>query len=915
MKKLFVVLIVVAAAAAPEAQSQTADVQGPTFRTGVDVISVDVGVVDSKGKPVDDLRAPDFAVKIDGEVRKVVSAELVRIDVEAAKKQVADKSETFFTTNLTPPNGRQIVLAVDQVNIKPGTVRTLMTTAARFVDRLSPLDQVAFVAYPEPGPRVNFTSDRLRVKLAMERLIGHEPNTAQTRLNIGVSEAVAIYEKRDQITMAEVERRECQNLRNAQAFEQCQRDIVQDSSVIAQRVRESGEQSMNGLRQLLRELALVEGNKALILISEGVVDQSSNDLDGLARLAAAARVSLNILVVDQSRGDAAVGERPPSEFDDRRMEVQGLQSIAFASRGAVFHVAGTGEGIFDRLLSEISAYYLLGVEQRPSDAQGDRHRVDVEVRRRGVTIRSRQAFVLSAAARPKLSAEDNLRAALTSPFPVAELPVRATTFVQQEAAGGKIRLLIAADIGQPGAQPAPMNVAYVVINDENRVAASFSAKPTLTRAGNLETEPLQFLGSALVDPGIYSLRFAAVDGEGRRGSVIRDVNAWKMDGEELALGDLVIGNAPSPGQGLAAAVEPHVTTETLAAYFELYSTSAATFDSATVAFEVADDPDGPALTTLDARVLPGRQPTWRVAQGLLGARALPPGRYVARAKISRDGKAVGVLTRPFVLDRSAAPGAIVASVVSPAAFMGSLPRFDRDAIVGREFVGTMLDAVAQRSPALKDALVEARAGRYGAAALDALTAGDQPAAAFLRGIDLFIKGQLNEAATQLQLAAGPRREFFPAAFYLGACFAAAGRDRDAAGVWQMAMGSEPRPTQVYTMAADARLRDGQPASAVDILRPAYERTPADDEIARRLAMAYVMTGRYAEAIPVLDAYLVRHGSDQDLLLTTIAAYYEVARAGQTLSNVDNARLRKYSSAYKGPQAALVEKYLAVMNGR
>ena len=56
-------------------------------------------------------------------------------------------------------------------------------------------------------------------------------------------------------------------------------------------------------------------------------------------------------------------------------------------------------------------------------------------------------------------------------------------------------------------------------------------------------------------------------------------------------------------------------------------------------------------------------------------------------------------------------------------------------------------------------------------------------------------------------------------------------DRDAAGVWQMALGTEPRPPAVYMMVADARLRDGQPGSAIDILRPAYDRNANDDEIA------------------------------------------------------------------------------------
>jgi Flp pilus assembly protein TadD len=227
----------------------------------------------------------------------------------------------------------------------------------------------------------------------------------------------------------------------------------------------------------------------------------------------------------------------------------------------------------------------------------------------------------------------------------------------------------------------------------------------------------------------------------------------------------------------------------------------------------------------------------------------------------------------------------------------------------------MFDMVEKRSPALKDAMVEARAGRYGTAALEALSAGDQAVAAFMRGVELLAKGQLDQAATQLQLAAGPRREFFPAAFYLGACFAAAGRDRDAAGVWQIALGTEPRPAPIYAMVADARLRDGQPTSAIDILKPAYERDASQDEIARRLAMAYAMTGRHRDALPVLDNYLQRQPTDQDMLLAAIVSQYELSRGGLALSSVDRAKVRKYAAAYRGPQRALVTKYLETMEAR
>jgi tetratricopeptide (TPR) repeat protein len=510
-----------------------------------------------------------------------------------------------------------------------------------------------------------------------------------------------------------------------------------------------------------------------------------------------------------------------------------------------------------------------------------------------------------------------LRDALGSPFPISGLPLRVTTYAQQDPGSEKVRLLIAAQVGEAGAKPSTFTLGYLVIDDQNKVAASFGDQITLTPGAGSPNEPLKFVNSALVEPGLYSLRLGVVDSEGRRGSIVRDVSAWKMAGETFALGDLILGGIPAQGQNLTVQVEPYVLTEGVAAYLEMYSTSEQTWNGTTVTFEVADGPDSPPLTSVPVAIVPGRQPTWRVASGVIDAKKIPPGRYVARAKIARDGQAVGVLTRPFVFEHegAVAPAGSVAVAAAAVSFASSLPKFDKATVLAPEVVGTMLDMVERRSPALKGSLTEARAGRYGPAALEAFTAGDQTVAAFLRGIDLFTKGQLDQAATQLQIAAGPRREFFPAAFYLGALFAAAGRDQDAAGVWQLALGTEPRPVAIYTMAADARLRTGQAVSAIDILKPAYERDPAQEEIARRLGMAYSMTGRHADALPVLDNYLVGHPTDQEMLFAAIVAQYEVARGGQPLSNIERAKLRKYAAAYRGSNQALVEKYLETIGGK
>jgi VWFA-related protein len=914
MRRLRAVLIWLTAVAPASGQVSATPEQGPTFRTGVDVVSVDVAVVDRNGRPVNDLRAPEFTVRIDGEERRVVSAELVRIDVEAAKKQVADKSETFFTSNLTPINGRMILIAVDQSNVRPGSLTAILTAAQKFVDHLSPLDQVAFIAFPEPGPQVNFTSDRLRVKQAMRSLIGQAVPIGLNNFNIGTSEALAINDKRDPVVIAEVMARECRAQTAVQRAE-CERDVINEASQLAARVRTTAEHSRVALRDILTRLQYIEGHKSTILISEGLAIDDTNEIDSIVALAGRARTSISIMSVDLQANDITIAQAPPTRSQDRRLQLAGLESLAVQSRGALYFISGTGENIFDRISSELSAYYLLGVEQRPADAKESRRRIDVSVRRQNVTIRSRQAFVLSPTLSARRSVDDNLRDALLSPFPVSGLPLRVTTFAQQDPASSKVQMLIAADIDQPGAAPGEYTIGFLVIDAQNKVAASWTNRQRLVPASSSPGAPLSFRGAVALEPGTYSLRFAAVDAAGRRGSVARSVAAWKLLGEEFAVGDLLVGAPPAPGTGLSGAVEPQVTADGIAAYVEMYSTTAATFEGASVRFEIADDADSPALATLPVPLVAGRQATWRTASGVVGSRALPPGRYVVRAHVTRGGKPVAILSRPFVLD-AAAPGSNAPRMAAAAMTFGqSLPKFDSKAVVTSAVLAPMLDVVEKRSAALKDAMVEARAGRYGPAALEALTSGDQTAAAFLRGLEFFIKGQLDQAVTQLTLAAGPRRDFFPAAFYLGATYAAAGRDRDAAGIWQSSFGTEPRPALAYVMAADARLRDGQAQAAVDILEPAHAREPGNDELATRLGIARIIAGQHIDAIPVLDGVLTRQPTEPFYLSAAIVAHYEAVRGGMVLSTADRAKLKKYGAAYTGPDRALIDKYLETLDVR
>ena len=592
------------------------------------------------------------------------------------------------------------------------------------------------------------------------------------------------------------------------------------------------------------------------------------------------------------------------------MQVAGLADLASGARGALYYVVGSGDRVFERLAGEMRAHYVLGVEQEPGDRDGRAHRVDVEVRRRDVTVRSRRAFAFSSPTTNRQTAEETLLDALKSPFGVAEVPIRVATFTQKDSASDKARVVVAAEVGQPGGEPEEYTVGYVLLDSEGEVVGGTVNVHTLSVPEGFPNAPREYLGEIVVDPGNYSLRFGVVDSEGRRGGVIRELSAWKLGGEEFALGDLMISDTSiNSGRRIRPGVEPHVRGE-IGAFLEMYSISPDGFDGTMVDVEVADDQDSPALLTGAAEVVPGDEPTLRTVHALIEPTLLPAGRYVARARVMKDGNVAGVLVRPFILD----PQGAAAAASSP--FMrGTIAEFDPRIAMTSEILESLLDSVEKQFPGLDGPLADARAGRYGTAAIDALLSGEQAAAAFFKGLDWYSLGQLSQAATQFEVASGPRREFFAAAFYLGAVYAAADRDRDAAGVWQLALGDEPRPMMAYTLLADARLRDGQPGSVIDVLRPVHAREPENDDIGRRLVSAYLMIGRYEEALPVLEGYLSRNPTDEVALFAAVFAHYQVAtRERLVLSDEDMTRVARYVRAYEGPYEALLAKYLQSIRG-
>ena len=189
--------LLVCVALALSIPARSGDAQSPqrptdVFRGQVDLLTIDVSATDSRGRPVEDLKPGDFTVRVDGTPRPIASVELVTVD-RAQPVAPVRPVDALVVSNVSPQNARRIVVAVDQTLITPGMLTPLLRTAGEFVNRLLPADYAAFIGFPEPGPRVDFTTDKALVHKAMQTIsIGQAAKTQTSMFNISLYESVTI---------------------------------------------------------------------------------------------------------------------------------------------------------------------------------------------------------------------------------------------------------------------------------------------------------------------------------------------------------------------------------------------------------------------------------------------------------------------------------------------------------------------------------------------------------------------------------------------------------------------------------------------------------------------------------------------------------------------------------------------------
>ena len=138
-----------------------------------------------------------------------------------------------------------------------------------------------------------------------------------------------------------------------------------------------------------------------------------------------------MLLLDVPLFDVTQSSRPTTPREDRDLQVTGLELLAGATRGELYRINISADYAFDRISRALDGFYLLGVESRPDDRNGRRHRMSVKSRRRGVTIRSRRRFLTIVSAKATTPA-DAVNRAIRSLLPINDLPLKVATWTYKE---------------------------------------------------------------------------------------------------------------------------------------------------------------------------------------------------------------------------------------------------------------------------------------------------------------------------------------------------------------------------------------------------------------------------------------------------------------------------------------------------
>jgi VWFA-related protein len=439
----------------------------PTFRSGVELVTIDVVATDRSGKPVHDLKVSDFELFEDGNGQPIRTFQFIDSSTAPADTPLPPG----IVSNDVEPGGLFTVV-LDELGIQVDDIAQVRRVAERFFkETLQPND---FVAVVRSGATSGFflTNDRT---IALESI---SATTGRRERTLGVTSPGADVPA-----------------------------VVEGPATIESfGTGENGRDSFRVLFGVVDQLKHIRARrKAILWFSRGgnlpqsylesielgrVVGRDDDVFSKLIDTARAANVAIYTVDPRGTQTPAADVGRDFEPFD-----TTALRDLAAYTGGRAL-LGNDSNALLARVAAENRAYYLLGYE--PSNA-GNRlkaRKIRVTTKAPGVSLLHRAVYVPGAevkAAQPEL---------LASPLPITDLPIAlapAAVAIDRNKRG----VLLPFEIGRDLRDDTAVEYSAIALDPSGKLAARANG------SGRAKNGRLVGQIGLPADASTYQVRFAA----------------------------------------------------------------------------------------------------------------------------------------------------------------------------------------------------------------------------------------------------------------------------------------------------------------------------------------------------------------------------------------------------------------------
>ena len=386
------------------AAQQAAQPPQTTFKSGVDLILIEATVLDKDGRPIADLQAKEFSIKIGGKARTIAAAEYIPAGRATAAAPAPPAPGAPATSAPASPDvalgiaraqlgasDRTIILAIDVDNIRSGAGRNAFVDVAEYVATLPATDRIGIMTLPGGGTTVEPTADRAVVREALGRMAGADHRMNSCDATIGEAAAEAVNDDRGWDAFTK------------RAFPPHCRVKVEDPThrdlkLFIPPYRAQAQQTLGTLTSLTKNLGAVTGRRIIVLVSEGLyMDQDIiQNLPAFGAALERSRVILYAIRLDFPYSEASAQYTgSATRLLDDRYGYDGMANAAAFGGGAAIRAISRATPAITRIDQELSGTYLLGIERLPADAAGKTLEVRIEVTRKGTDVRTRRNITIS----------------------------------------------------------------------------------------------------------------------------------------------------------------------------------------------------------------------------------------------------------------------------------------------------------------------------------------------------------------------------------------------------------------------------------------------------------------------------------------------------------------------------------------